>query len=575
MKKEILAFIENNDLSPFNKLKTQLKQNESIHKTLDSKKIHNKTISIISDNFIFPETSNLLNFFKFTNNLEEINKRQNFFKEILINYEFNNNFLTQFKKTKPNWRPPYDIIVVTEDADTFNELKKKNCPVQLIISEQDVALLENKEIIQIIDCPEYSIVLESLPQSIFLKSTEEVYLERHLETLSCYTEIINLLKQNKTSQKIEEIILELSPLLDLTLEKKFNFLKKEEVEEKLETANEELKEKIKKLNIEGIALLEILSKGKLPTEIKEIIDDIIEKTNLPRNILETSIPLKINEEELDRLIQKQNLNKFSKIAEEIKSNSNKLRQIPKILNELLKEILFFDFIAGINKFVKKEYEFPQIKEELKIIDSENIFLKTPDPISFELSEQIKASILTGANSGGKTTLIEHLIQLISLSQIGLPTSGKNTIPLFEEIYYFAKNKGSDLKGAFETLLTQMSKIKPGNKTLILADEIESVTEPGIAGKIIAATTNYYINQNCYLIIATHLGHEIKKILPPKTRIDGIEATGLTDKFELIVSHNPVLGKLANSTPELIVEKMANKEKKEYYIFLNDFLKEKI
>jgi lysophospholipid acyltransferase (LPLAT)-like uncharacterized protein len=47
--------------------------------------------------------------------------------------------------------------------------------------------------------------------------------------------------------------------------------------------------------------------------------------------------------------------------------------------------------------------------------------------------------------------------------------------LFSEIYYFAKNKGSTNKGAFETLLTQLSKIQPGKQTLILADEIESVT----------------------------------------------------------------------------------------------------
>jgi dsDNA-specific endonuclease/ATPase MutS2 len=120
----------------------------------------------------------------------------------------------------------------------------------------------------------------------------------------------------------------------------------------------------------------------------------------------------------------------------------------------------------------------------------------------------------------------------------------------------------------------MSKIKPGNKTLILADEIEAVTEPGVAGEIISATASYFIKQNCFLIIATHLGHEIQKSLPEKSRIDGIEAKGLDEEFNLIVDHNPVLGRLAHSTPELIVERMANAFNEDYFKFLNDFLKRK-
>ena len=146
------------------------------------------------------------------------------------------------------------------------------------------------------------------------------------------------------------------------------------------------------------------------------------------------------------------------------------------------------------------------------------------------------------------------------------------IPIFSEVYYFAKNKGSASKGAFENLLVQMSKINPGRRTLILADEIEAVTEPGVAGKIIAATSQYFIEKNCFLVIATHLGYEIQKVLPNKARIDGIEARGLDENNELIVDHNPVIGRLASSTPELIVEKMANSNIHEYFNYLNEYLK---
>ncbi|MBT4257803.1 hypothetical protein HOD88_01300 [archaeon] len=575
MKQQILKFIEENNLSPFNSIKTQLQSNKnSIYKTRDAKSIHTKTLQKISNHFVFSDTSNLLNFFQFTNNPETIKQRQAFFREIKQLQLLDNSFLKQINKPKKWWHPRYDVSVVTEDHETFNKLKALNCPVQLLISEQDVVLLESKEVVQIINCPEYGRVLESLPQAIFIKDINEIYLERHLETFSGFIETINLLKENKTIEPINYLIDGLHKLISLTNNSESNSLDRDILEGKILKANELISEELKNLTFAGSSLVDILSKGILPENIKEVINNLISRLEIPRQVVEIGIPLKLDEPELERIIQRQNANEFSNLAESVKEQATELKQIPKKLFDLTNLLLFYDFLSGVNKFMKEEYIFPEISDNLEITNSKNLFLEIAQPISFQLSEEYKCSILTGANSGGKTTLVEHVLQLISLSQLGLPVSGQIKMPLFEEIYYFAKNKGSNLKGAFETLLTQMSKINPGNKTLILADEIEAVTEPGVAGNIIAATADYYIKQNCFLIVATHLGHEIQKILPEKCRIDGIEATGLTENFELIVNHNPVLGRLAHSTPELIVEKMANQEQKEYFKFLNYFLKNK-
>lgn len=237
-------------------------------------------------------------------------------------------------------------------------------------------------------------------------------------------------------------------------------------------------------------------------------------------------------------------------------------------------MLLFDFESGIAEWMNGKENKIEISNEFIVKDIENIFLDKAQPISFSLNEVEKCSILTGANSGGKTTLLEHIIQCISLQQIGLPVEGNVKMPIFSEIYYFAKNKGSASKGAFETLLTQMAGIKnPENgKVLILADEIEAVTEPGVAGKIIAATADYFIQKGCFLVVATHLGNEIQKVLPKYARIDGIEAKGLDEQNELIVDHNPVLGRLASSTPELIVEKMAKQSNDEYLMHLWEWIK---
>ncbi|NCN86840.1 hypothetical protein GW932_03325 [archaeon] len=574
MKKEILNFIRENNLSPFNQLKTQLKPNDSIYKTTDAKKIHTKTINKISENFIFKDTSNILQFFSFTNKVEEIKKRQEFFNKIKSSEKLNNFFLKEIKKPKKWWKPEYDVVVVTEEANTFNKLKEMNCPVQLIISEQDVILLESKDLVQIIDCPEFGIALESLPQGIFYKNIEEIYLERHLETFSGWIEIINLFNENNSINEIKNLVSELTPLIKLTKNKESEIIDANTIEKRILEANEKISEKLKELTLSGTELMQILSKGILPTEIKKLIEEILVEFEIPRRVVEIQIPLKTNEEELERLILEQSKDEYSNLAEKIKEYSIELKNIPNRLKEFEELILYFDFISGVQSFLENEINFPEINEELILENVVNLLIEKPKPISFNLSTDSRCSILTGANSGGKTTLIEHVLQLVSITQLGLASRGKIKMPLFEEVYYFAKNKGSASKGAFETLLTQMSEIKPGNKTLILADEIEAVTEPGVAGNIIAATAEFFLEKNCYLIVATHLGHEIEKILPKKARIDGIEAKGLTENFELIVDHNPVLGRLAHSTPELIVEKMANVEKKEYFNFLNNFLKNK-
>lgn len=560
-----------NDLYPFARTKRYVKVNEkSIFKTKDSKSIHAKVISNISSSFRFSESSNLFNCFPFTDNIKIIEERQNFFKN--LERGIKNDFLKQLTTPKKTWKPKYGILAITEDENTFTELQKIGCPVKFLISEYDLESLEDYDIVQVIDCEQFSQVLERLPQSVFINSIEEIYLERYLELLSGWKFNLEILEKNKTTEEISQLVKELIPFFALMEDKPQEHVKKEQVEQALEEINEEIQGEIKNLTLSGESLFSMLSKNSLPENIQEIIKNSIRKRNLPENIFQIKIPLSIDEESLDKLLKKQSAEENTSVAEKIKKKSPGIQKIPVKLEELSSNLIFFDFISGISQFLSKTSSFPEFSDNLIFENSSNLFLEKAQPISFKLDIQNKCSILTGANSGGKTTLLEHIIQLISLFQLGLPVSGKASLPLFTDIYYFAKNKGSMNKGAFETLLMEMSTIKPGKQTLILADEIESVTEPGVAGIIVSATADYFIKQNCYLVIATHLGKEIQKNLPMFSRIDGIEAKGLDEFYELIVDHNPVLGRIANSTPELIVEKMANSQKTEYFMFLYDYLK---
>lgn len=572
---ELIEFVRENELSVFNRTKTTIRQGSgSIFKTVDAKTIYNKVISKISQNFSFAETNNLFQYFGFTENIQEIKRRQEFFRSVFSLGVGNNSFLKELRIPRGTWRPKYETLVVTENEETFIQLQKLSCPVKYITCYEDLQGLETCDVIQVVDCENLSRALESLPQTVFLNSLDEVYLERYIEILSGWKDNLLILEKNETNSEIKKIVGEIIPLLGFLEKKDMRNISKEYVEQIIGGVNENILEEVKKMTLTGSSLVEILSR-KLPVELNEMIEKELKKTNLPLEIFNISIPITLDERELEEFIRRQNSNEFTDSAEAVKRKAKQLIEVPEKLKHLEELVLVFDFLSGVYNFVKtiEAKNYPEESGDFILEKGKNILIEKPQPVSFFLNNESKCSILTGANSGGKTTLLEHIVQAISFFNLGLPVFAENIkLPVFSEVYYFAKNKGSMSKGAFETLLTQMSGIKPGKKTLILADEMEAVTEPGVAASIVCATAEYFINKDCFLVIATHLGQEIQKHLPLRARIDGIEAKGLDENNELIVDHNPVLGRLANSTPELIVERLANTQKSDYFNFLNEYIK---
>jgi DNA mismatch repair protein MutS2 len=569
MKEDLLKFIRSNELSPFSASKAQIKrENNSVYKTSDAKKVHRLVIGLLSRKFNFAQTVNIWDYFNFTSEIQTILGRQEFFKSVP---KSSRDYLKKLKTPRKSWSPDYNIVVVTEDESTFIELQKLSCPVQLLINEDEVMELEKYDVVQMIDCETYGGVISRLPQSLPLHNIEDAYLERYLEMLSAWKENFLNIKDH-VSGELKEVLSELSELFALIDHEKNKIITTEEVENITEDINDKVNSRLRELTLSGDSLVRMLSEGKIPEEIETIIQKELEKTGLPGNIFNVKVPVEIDYSELEKYIHLESATEFTNLSEKIKLSAGKLKQVPRYIRELESLIVLEDFYSGIANYLSVQLVYPSLSDNLHFSGAKNLFLSSPQPIDFQLDNFSRCSILTGANSGGKTTLIEHLIQNISLFQLGLPIAGEIHSPLFTDIYYFAKNKGSASKGAFETLLTQMSQIKNGKQVLILADEIESVTEPGVAGKIISATAEYFLSQNCFLVIATHLGHEIKECLPEGARIDGIEAKGLDENFNLIVDHNPVMGRLAHSTPELIVEKMANSNPEEYFKFLFDRIK---
>lgn len=194
-------------------------------------------------------------------------------------------------------------------------------------------------------------------------------------------------------------------------------------------------------------------------------------------------------------------------------------------------------------------------------------------IAYRLGPEDNVALLTGANSGGKTTLLEHIAQLVIMARLGLPVVGPDvTVPWVEELHYVTSRRSLDA-GAFESFLRSFLPVALGDKTrLVLADEVESVTELEAAGRILGFFIDRLSRSPTSLaVVVSHMASEVLRHTTTPVRVDGIEATGLDDEFRLLVNRSPVMGRFARSTPELILQRLAATTKGPHQALFKDLL----
>ncbi|MFB9810815.1 helix-hairpin-helix domain-containing protein [Haloarcula sebkhae] len=200
------------------------------------------------------------------------------------------------------------------------------------------------------------------------------------------------------------------------------------------------------------------------------------------------------------------------------------------------------------------------------------------------------TVLSGVNSGGKTSTLDLVALVTTLAHMGLPVPAESArIGRISELHYHAKTQGTLDAGAFEATLREFGDLVadvdhrsptaadgdgtaagddatadgdgPAGGTddrpvMVLVDELESITEPGASAKIMAGILEALGERQATAIFVSHLARDISEAAETDISIDGIEAKGL-ENGELRVERSPVKGKLARSTPELIVEKLAD------------------
>ncbi|WP_049899200.1 helix-hairpin-helix domain-containing protein [Natrinema sp. J7-1] len=189
-------------------------------------------------------------------------------------------------------------------------------------------------------------------------------------------------------------------------------------------------------------------------------------------------------------------------------------------------------------------------------------LERIDPVDYEVSG---VALLSGVNSGGKTAMLDLVASVVILAHMGLPVPAERVrLRRVDDLHYHAKTQGTLDAGAFESTVREFADLAQGGEgSLVLVDELESITEPGASARIIAGILEALSENGATAGFVSHLADEIREMADFDVTVDGIEAVGLVDG-ELEVNRSPVKDHLARSTPELIVEKLAGEHDSAFY-----------
>ncbi|OYR42627.1 DNA mismatch repair protein [Halorubrum sp. Ib24] len=167
----------------------------------------------------------------------------------------------------------------------------------------------------------------------------------------------------------------------------------------------------------------------------------------------------------------------------------------------------------------------------------------------------RVSVLTGANSGGKTTLLETVCAVALLASMGLPVPAEEAqVGSFDRIVFHRRHASFNAGVLESTLKSVVPPLVEEGRTLMLVDEFEAITEPGRAADLLNGLVTLTVERGALGVYVTHLAEDLSP-LPEAARIDGIFAEGLTNDLELRVDYQPRFGTIGKSTPEFIVSRL--------------------
>jgi len=356
-------------------------------------------------------------------------------------------------------------------------------------------------------------------------------------------------------------------------------------------ANEALKQRIEKssLTLGGSDLLQAMSaadgvrellQAQMRGAFKEVLKEALSRAAAELELAgsesarleeilagETAYPMQIDRQALHTLQQEIRSRREGRGLKARRDLARALQGQKKDAFALVHALMEFDFSFALGRFIiEKNLAFAEFVAVpcLYFTQGRHLFLQEPEPVSYALGDADHpevVSLLSGVNSGGKTTLLDLIAQIVILAHMGLPVPASScSLSLVEEFYYFSKSRGTLSAGAFETAMKKFAIVENQKKKLVLADELESITEPGASARIISCILDELNRRGSMAIFVSHLAGEVLRYAETAVRVDGIEAEGLDENNNLRLSRSPRYNCLARSTPELILDRLVRSAK---------------
>ncbi len=136
---------------------------------------------------------------------------------------------------------------------------------------------------------------------------------------------------------------------------------------------------------------------------------------------------------------------------------------------------------------------------------------TAVPINVGCDAQVKALLLSGPNTGGKTVTLKTIGLLSLLNQWGvpIPVHEESILPVWDAIWTDIGDHQSmdEALSTFSGHMARMSEILQSSTSasLILLDELGSGTDPEEGGALALAFLNHFVHQGSVVFATTHHG----------------------------------------------------------------------
>jgi len=267
-------------------------------------------------------------------------------------------------------------------------------------------------------------------------------------------------------------------------------------------------------------------------------------------------------------LRTQVVDRESTVAADLQTDVEAAREEVDAAVDAVSDVSFYVSLARFAvDFELARPEFVEGRDALAVVNARNLSLVASadavQPVTYAVGEHSlpdvpagdRVTVLTGANSGGKTTLLETLCQVALLAQMGLPVPADRAEVSVVDTVVFHRRHASFNAGVLEsTLRSIVPPLTDEGRTLMLVDEFEAITEPGSAADLLHGLVTLTVEREALGVFVTHLAEDLEP-LPETARTDGIFAEGLSADLELRVDYQPRFDTVGRSTPEFIVSRL--------------------